>query len=168
MLLTSGQNHPITLNTHRALGLKFPTYFPFPSWPNAMDLCASDVPNVTPGGDATPLTAYLTPAKKNTLELIAAVTETYADYPRDRCLHELLVEQAERWPDSVAVQFENKQLTYAELDRRSNQLAHFLVTKDVGPESLVGLCVERSLEMVIGLLGILKAGGAYVPLDPAY
>jgi len=133
-----------------------------------MDLCASDVPNVTPGGDATPLTAYLTPAKKNPLELIAAVTETYADYPRDRCLHELLVEQAERWPDSVAVQFENKQLTYAELDRRSNQLAHFLVTKDVGPESLVGLCVERSLEMVIGLLGILKAGGAYVPLDPAY
>ena len=133
-----------------------------------MDLCASDVPNVTPGGDATPLTAYLTPAKKNTLELIAAVTETYADYPRDRCLHELLVEQAERWPDSVAVQFENKQLTYAELDRRSNQLAHFLVTKDVGPESLVGLCVERSLEMMVGLVGILKAGGAYVPLDPAY
>ena len=133
-----------------------------------MDLCAPDVPNVTPGSDATPLTACLTPAKKTRPELIAAVTETYADYPRDRCLHELLVARAERAPDSVAVQFEDKQLTYAELDKRSNQLAHFLLTKGVGPESLVGLCVERSLEMVVGLLGILKAGGAYVPLDPAY
>src|SRR5205814_5325277 len=70
--------------------------------------------------------------------------------------------------DVTAVQFGEQQLTYAQLDARSNQLAHHLIGLGVGPEVLVGICVERSLEMVIGLLGILKAGGAYVPIDPAY
>ena len=74
----------------------------------------------------------------------------------------------ERTPDAVAVVFEDDQLTYRELNRRANQLAHYLRSLDVGPEVLVGICVERSLEMVVGLLGILKAGGAYVPLDPTY
>ena len=64
--------------------------------------------------------------------------------------------------------FEGRQLTYAQLNARANQLAHYLRTLSVGPEVLVGICIERSLEMVIGLLGILKAGGAYLPLDPAY
>ena len=74
----------------------------------------------------------------------------------------------ERSPDTVAVVFEEEQLTYRELNSRANQLAHYLQKLGVGPEVLVGIYLERSLEMVIGLLSILKAGGAYVPLDPAY
>src|SRR5947209_13153348 len=93
---------------------------------------------------------------------------TSADYPRDKCLHELFAEQAARTPGAVAVMFEERQLTYAQLDRHSNQLARHLRDLGVGPESIVGLCVERSVEMVVGLLGILKAGGAYLPLDPEY
>jgi amino acid adenylation domain-containing protein/natural product biosynthesis luciferase-like monooxygenase protein len=93
---------------------------------------------------------------------------TAADYPADQCLHELFAEQARRTPEAVAVVFEDQELTYGELDRRSNQLAHHLRDLGVGPEVVVGLYVERSLEMVIGLLGILKAGGAYLPLDPSY
>ena len=74
----------------------------------------------------------------------------------------------ERTPDAIAVVFEAEQLTYGELNRRANQLAHHLRALGVGPEVVVAICLERSLEMVIGLLGILKAGGAYLPLDPAY
>ena len=83
-------------------------------------------------------------------------------------LPELFAAQAKRTPDAVAVVFEEETLTYGELDARANQLAHHLQSLGVGPETIVGLCVERSLDMVIGLLGILKAGGAYLPLDPAY
>src|SRR4028118_1768190 len=93
---------------------------------------------------------------------------TATEYPRDLCVHELFEEQVERTPDAVAAVFEDQQLTYRELDRRANQLARHLRALGVGPETLVGICLERSLEMVVGLLGILKAGGAYVPLDPAY
>jgi surfactin family lipopeptide synthetase A len=93
---------------------------------------------------------------------------THVDYPQDRCIHELFVDQVKRTPDAIAVQFEDRQLTYQELDDRSNQLAQYLTTLGVKPEVLVGICVERSIEMIVGLLGILKAGGAYVPLDPAY
>src|SRR5205814_1622613 len=71
-------------------------------------------------------------------------------------------------PEAIAVEFEDQQITYRELNQRANQLAHYLITIGIGPEKLVGICVERSIEMVLGLLGILKAGGAYVPLDPAY
>ena len=74
----------------------------------------------------------------------------------------------ERTPDAIAVVFETEQLTYGELNRRANQLAHHLRALGVGPEIVVAICLERSLEMVVGLLGILKAGGAYLPLDPAY
>ena len=94
--------------------------------------------------------------------------ETAAAYPSEQCLHELFAAQAARTPDAVAVVYEDQQLSYGELDRRSNQLAHHLRGLGVGPEVVVGLCVERSLEMVVGLLGILKAGGAYLPLDPSY
>ncbi|MGK3966667.1 amino acid adenylation domain-containing protein [Sorangium sp. So ce118] len=89
-------------------------------------------------------------------------------YPSDRCVHELFEAQVERTPSAVAVVFEQQQLTYRELNERANQLAHHLRSLGVGPEVLVGLCVERSLDMVIGIIAILKAGGAYVPLDPAY
>src|SRR5271166_5486518 len=93
---------------------------------------------------------------------------TQTDYPRDRCIHQLFEEQAEETPDAVAVVFGEERLTYHELNERANRLAHHLRKLGVGPEMLAGICVERSLEMIVGLLGILKAGGAYVPLDPEY
>jgi amino acid adenylation domain-containing protein len=91
-----------------------------------------------------------------------------AEYPADRCIHERFEAQAARTPDGVAVTYEGDSLTYAELNGRANQLAHYLRRRGVGPEARVGICLERSLEMVVGILAILKAGGAYVPLDPAY
>ena len=84
------------------------------------------------------------------------------------CLHQLIEEQAVRTPDAIAVSFDEKNITYSELNKRANFLAHHLRKFGVAPEVIVGLCVERSLEMVIGVLGILKAGGAYLPLDPNY
>ncbi|MCV3211987.1 amino acid adenylation domain-containing protein [Plectonema radiosum NIES-515] len=101
-------------------------------------------------------------------QLLVEWNQTAADYPQDKCIHQLFEEQVERSPDSVAVVFEDCTLTYRELNSRANQLAHYLQTLGVEAEVLVGICVERSLEMVIGLLGILKAGGAYVPLEPEY
>jgi amino acid adenylation domain-containing protein/non-ribosomal peptide synthase protein (TIGR01720 family) len=101
-------------------------------------------------------------------QLLVEWNDTRADYPRDACIHSLVEAQAERTPDAVAVEFEGQQLTYRELERRANQLAHALRERGVHPETRVGLCVERSLELAVGLLGILKAGGAYVPLDPGY
>ncbi|WP_227008378.1 non-ribosomal peptide synthetase [Pseudoalteromonas luteoviolacea] len=101
--------------------------------------------------------------------LIHTLNNTAMDYPKDKCIHELFEQQAQVNPDSIAVVFEDKELTYKELNEKANQLAHYLVEiEKVTPDTLVGLCVERSLEMVIGMLGILKAGGAYVPLDPSY
>ncbi|MEG4503826.1 amino acid adenylation domain-containing protein [Microcoleus sp. F6_B4] len=101
-------------------------------------------------------------------ELLVEWNNTTREYPQDKCIHQLFEEQVERTPDAVALVFEGKQLTYRELNAQANQLAHYLQGLGVGPEVLVGICVERSLEMIVGLLGILKAGGAYVPLDPAY
>ena len=94
--------------------------------------------------------------------------DTKTDYPKDKCIHELFETQVEKTPDAIALVFEDQQLTYSELNTRANQLARYLQKLGVGPEVLVGLCVERSVEMVIGMLGILKAGAAYVPLDPGY
>ena len=81
-------------------------------------------------------------------------------------MHELIEEQVRKVPEAVAVVYEGRQLTYAELNARANQLAHYLRKLGVKPETRVAICVERSLEMMVGLLGILKAGGCYVPLDP--
>ncbi|MBV8882777.1 MAG: AMP-binding protein, partial [Chroococcidiopsidaceae cyanobacterium CP_BM_RX_35] len=100
-------------------------------------------------------------------QLLVEWNDTEREYPKDKCIHQLFEEQVEQTPDAVAVVFEQQHLTYQQLNHRANQLAHYLHTQGVGPEVLVGICVERSLEMVVGLLGILKAGGAYVPLDPA-
>lgn len=86
----------------------------------------------------------------------------------DRCIHQLVEEQCGRTPDAIAVQFQDRKLSYRELNARANQLAHHLLTLGVAPDSRVGICVQRSPEMLIGLLGIMKAGGAYVPLDPDY
>lgn len=101
-------------------------------------------------------------------QLLGAWNETRVESPSGSCLHELFEAQVERTLDSTAVVFEGHHLTYRELNHRANQLAHYLRKREVGPDVLVGICVERSVEMVVGLLGILKAGGAYVPLDPTY
>ncbi|HET7228641.1 MAG TPA: amino acid adenylation domain-containing protein, partial [Longimicrobium sp.] len=93
---------------------------------------------------------------------------TEAAYPGESCIHELFEQQVARTPDAVAVVFEGERLTYAELNERANRLAHHLRSLGVGPDVRVGICVERSPEMVVGMLGVLKAGGAYVPLDPGY
>jgi amino acid adenylation domain-containing protein len=98
--------------------------------------------------------------------VVEAWNAAEADYPRDACIHELFEAQVERTPDAVAVIFDDAALTYDELNRRANALAHHLRALGVGPDARVGLCVERSLEMVVGVLGVLKAGGAWVPLDP--
>ncbi|MEH2068925.1 MAG: amino acid adenylation domain-containing protein [Nostoc sp.] len=101
-------------------------------------------------------------------QLLVEWNDTSVDYPQDLCIHQLFEEQVQLTPDAVAVVFENEQLTYQQLNNRANQLAHYLKSLGVGADVLVGICVERSLEMVVGLLGILKAGGAYLPLDPEY
>ena len=101
-------------------------------------------------------------------QLLVHWNATDWEYPRERCVHELFAEQVVRTPSVVALVYEEDKLTYRELDRRSNQVANHLCSLGVGPEVIVGLCLERSVEMVVGMLGILKAGGAYLPLDPDY
>ncbi|MEH2333884.1 non-ribosomal peptide synthetase [Nostoc sp.] len=101
-------------------------------------------------------------------QLLATWNNTQIAYPQDICIHQLFETQVEKTPDAIAVVFEEELISYRELNLRANQLAHYLQSLGVGSEVLVGLCVERSLEMVVGVLGILKAGGAYVPLDYAY
>jgi natural product biosynthesis luciferase-like monooxygenase protein/amino acid adenylation domain-containing protein len=99
--------------------------------------------------------------------LLVAWNATRMAYPQEYCIHQLFEQQAERTPDAVALVFEEQHLTYGQLNGRANQLAHHLQKLGVGPEVLVGICMERSIGMVVGLLAVLKAGGAYVPLDPA-
>ena len=101
-------------------------------------------------------------------QVIQEWNDTEVNHHQDLCIHQMFEMQVERSPQSIAVMFENTQLTYWQLNQQANQLAHHLRALGVGPEVLVGICLERSLEMIVGLLGILKAGGAYVPLDPAY
>ncbi|NEO45947.1 MAG: AMP-binding protein, partial [Moorea sp. SIO4A3] len=101
-------------------------------------------------------------------KLLVDWNNTAVDYPYDKCIHQLFEEQVEQTPDAIAVVFEDEKLSYRELNSRANQLAHYLQSLGVKPEVLVGICVERSIEMVVGLLAILKAGGAYVPIDPGY
>jgi amino acid adenylation domain-containing protein len=101
-------------------------------------------------------------------QLLVDWNDTQTDYPQNQCIHQLFEAQVEQTPDAIALIYEDKQLTYQELNNRSNQLAHHLQKLGVSSEVLVGLCVERSVEMIVGMLGILKAGGVYVPLDPSY
>lgn len=108
----------------------------------------------------------LTDAERN--QILVQWNNARTDYPKNTCLHELIETQAERTPDATALIYEQEQLSYSELNARADQLAHYLRKLGVGPEVLVGICMERSIEMIVGLLAILKAGGAYVPLDPAY
>lgn len=101
-------------------------------------------------------------------QILVEWNDTQAEYPIDRCIQQLFEEQVERTPDKVAVYFKGQTLTYQELNTKADRLACYLQTLGVRSDTLVGLCIDRSLEMLIGLWGILKAGGAYVPLDPAY
>ena len=101
-------------------------------------------------------------------QLLVESNDSPTEYPKDHCIHELFESQVEKSPDAIAVVFEEQQLTYRELNNRANQLAHCLRKLGVGPEVLVAICLERSLEMIVGILAILKAGGAYLPLDPSY
>ena len=106
----------------------------------------------------------LTDAEKSQF---AEWNDTQSDFPK-QCIHQIFAEQATKSANSVALEFEGRKLTFAELDRSANQLAHYLRKRGVGPDDIVGICVERSPEMFVGILGILKAGAAYLPLDPAY
>jgi len=101
-------------------------------------------------------------------QILEVFNNTKADYPTDKLIHQLFEEQVARNSDALAVVFEDQQLTYGELNAKANQLAHYLREQGISPDSLVAICVERSLEMIVGLLGILKAGVAYVPLDLTY
>lgn len=101
-------------------------------------------------------------------QILVDWNQTQTDYPQHLCIHQLFEQQVERTPNAVALVFENQRLTYRELNNQANQLAHYLQKLGVKPEVCVGICMERSPEMVIGLLAILKAGSAYIPLDPKY
>src|SRR4028119_354526 len=105
---------------------------------------------------------------KERYHLLVECNNTQADYPQDLCIHQLFEMQAARTPDAVALVFGEEQVTYRELNFRSNQLARYLQKMGVGAEVLVGLCCGRSLDLIVGMLGILKAGGAYLILDPSY
>lgn len=101
-------------------------------------------------------------------ELVIQFNNTQTAVPAYACIHQWFESQVERTPDHIAVICENRKLTYHELNQQANQLAHYLQNIGVGPEVMVGICTDRSIEMMIAVLGILKAGGAYVPLDPTY
>jgi|GEM_PF-1959113 len=101
-------------------------------------------------------------------QIVFERNETYMPYPEEMCLHYMFEEQADKTPESVAVVFEDQSLTCRQLNEQANQLAHILIAYGVGPDMPVGICAERSLEMVVAVYGVLKAGGAYVPLDPGY
>ena len=116
------------------------------------------------GHDAIDNLEIMDAGEKN--RLLDKFNDTAADFPADRCPYQLFEEQVEKTPDNTAVSFEERSLTYREFNKRVNQLAHYLRKNGVKKESKVGLLVERSLDMLIGILGIQKAGGSYVPMDP--
>lgn len=116
----------------------------------------------------TPVSELVLMPDAERTQLLQAFNATARAYPTGQCIHQLFEAQAAQTPEAIAAVFAGKTLSYAELNRRANQLAHYLLSAGVQPDTLIGVCVERSLEMLVSLLGVLKAGGAYVPLDPAY
>jgi len=119
--------------------------------------------------DSTQSLAYLPLLSDQELhKIVVEWNDTEANYPKNKCIHQLFEEQVEKTPDSVAVVFRDEQLTYRQLNGRANQLAQYLQKQGVRPDILVGICLERSAKMVIALMAILKAGGAYVPLNPEF
>jgi amino acid adenylation domain-containing protein len=116
---------------------------------------------------STPICQLPLMAEADRHRLLVEWNDTQADFPRDQCFHELFELQVKRSPEAIAAVLSGRELTYRALNERANQLAHYLQALGVGPEVLVGICMEPSLELVVGIMGILKAGGAYLPLDPA-
>lgn len=114
------------------------------------------------------LSALTLMAEEERNRILHEWNRTEAPFPTDRCFHQLFEEQVERQPEAIALVFEGRDVTYRELNARANQLGHYLRRLGVGPESIVGLCVDRSVEMVVSMLGVQKAGAAYLPLDPNY
>ena len=112
------------------------------------------------------LLEFMAPEEKQ--QILCDWNRTATNYPKDSCVHQLFEAQVERTPDNCAILFDKQELSYRESNERANQLAHRLIEYGVGPDVVVGVCAERSAEMIVGLLGILKAGGAYLPLDPEY
>ena len=106
--------------------------------------------------------------EKEQRQILIEWNQTAVSYAEDLCMHQLFEIQAAKTPRSAAVEYEGQRLSYAELESKANRLAHYLMRRGVGPEVRVAICMGRSLDMIVGLLGILKAGGAYVPLDPSY
>ncbi|MEG3973583.1 amino acid adenylation domain-containing protein [Microcoleus sp. herbarium8] len=107
-------------------------------------------------------------SKNEVNQLLIEWNETRTDYPQNKCIHQLFEERAQQHPEAVALTFEGQHLTYRELNRKANQLARYLQKQGVGAEVLVGLCADRSIDLIVGMLAVLKAGGAYLPLDPSY
>ncbi|MCX4743981.1 amino acid adenylation domain-containing protein [Kitasatospora sp. NBC_01287] len=128
---------------------------------------ASLVTALETGSTEPALTLAVLPAAERAL-VVEGFNATRVDYPAGGLVHELFEQRAATAPDAVALSFEGSEVSYGELNERANRLAHFLRERGVGPDVLVALCVERGVEMVVGLLGVLKAGGAYLPLDPGY
>ncbi|MEW9702942.1 amino acid adenylation domain-containing protein, partial [Paenibacillus sp. SI8] len=119
-------------------------------------------------GPSRPLSLLELTTSEERRQILEAFNDTEADYPKEKTVHGLFEDQAARTPDRVAVVFEGQALTYAQLNARANQVAHTLRAYGVGPDTVVGIRTDRSLEMIIGIYGILKSGGAYLPIDPAY
>ncbi|MDP1574956.1 MAG: amino acid adenylation domain-containing protein [Coxiellaceae bacterium] len=118
-----------------------------------------------------PIASYVLLSPLEHQKIIYDWNEAITDYPREKTIQSLFEVQAQKTPNNIALVFENAQLTYRELDEKSNQLAHFIrahYQQALHPETLIGLCVERSFDSIIGILGILKSGAAYVPIDPSY
>src|SRR5579864_8928753 len=117
---------------------------------------------------ASPLWQLEMLSEQERVQVLHAQNQTGHEYPRHKCIHELFEEQVQRTPNAIAAVFGMDSITYGELNARANQLAHHLIRLNVGPETLVGIFLKRSLELPVALLGILKAGGCYLPLDPEY
>ncbi|MEM0942120.1 MAG: amino acid adenylation domain-containing protein, partial [Bacteroidota bacterium] len=122
----------------------------------------------TTGVPATNIDELSIVSKEERHQLLEVFNDTAVSYPADKTIVDLFEAQAAKTPDAVAVVYEKESLSYQELNERSNQLAHYLVSKGISSDVLVGICLNRSLEMLVGILGILKSGGAYVPIDPEY
>ncbi len=116
----------------------------------------------------TPASAYTILSEREKKDLLENWNSTRLEIPQDRCVHHLFEEQVQKTPDAVALVFQDSSLTYRELNSRANQMAHCLMERNVGPDDLVAVLLDRSIEMLVAMLGIMKAGGAYVPLDPVY